>query len=159
MSPPPVLYAEDDENDVFLLERAFARAGVENPLQAVTDGAAAQRYLSGTDEFADRDRFPAPCLALLDLNLPRKSGLEVLQWVRTTPTLRSLPVILLTSSSQKRDIQAAYTYGANGYLVKPASAEKLVELVTALRDTCLIPDAPVRGWLELKGNQRPPAAV
>lgn len=159
MSPPPVLYAEDDENDVFLLERAFVRAGVENPLQSVTDGAAAQRYLSGTDEFADRRRFPAPCLALLDLNLPRKSGLEVLQWVRTTPTLRSLPVILLTSSSQKRDIQAAYTYGANGYLVKPASAEKLVELVTALRDTCLIPDAPVRGWLELKGNQRPPAVV
>ncbi|MBL9211675.1 MAG: response regulator [Opitutaceae bacterium] len=159
MSPPPVLYAEDDENDVFLLERAFARAQVENPLRAVTDGAAAQRYLAGTDEFADRHRFPAPCLALLDLNLPRKSGLEVLQWVRTTPALRSLPVILLTSSSQSRDIRAAYAYGANGYLVKPASAEKLVELVAALRDTCLIPAAPIRGWLELKGNQRPPAAV
>lgn len=156
---PPVLYAEDDENDVFLLERAFARAQVENPLQAVSDGAAALRYLAGTGEFVDRQRYPAPCLALLDLNLPRKSGLEVLQWVRTTPPLRSLPVILLTSSSQKRDIEAAYTLGANGFLVKPASAAQLLELVTALRDTCLIPDAPIRGWLELKGNQRPPAPV
>lgn len=156
MPPAPVLYAEDDENDVFLLERAFLRARVENPLQAVKDGAVAMRYLSGINEFSDRERFPRPCLALLDLNLPRKSGLEVLQWVRATAELRSLPVILLTSSSQTRDIQAAYALGANGYLVKPAGTEKLVELVTSLRDTCLIPAAPIRGWIEMKGNLRPP---
>lgn len=157
MPPAPVLYAEDDENDVFLLERAFARAQVVNPLQPVRDGAVALRYLAGTDEFSDRSRYPEPCLALLDLNLPRKSGLEILQWVRATPAVRALPVILLTSSSQARDIQAAYALGANGYLVKPASADKLVELVAALRDTCLIPSGPIRGWLELKGNERPPA--
>lgn len=157
MPPPPVLYAEDEENDVFLLERAFARAGVEHPLQVVTDGAVALRYLAGTGEFSDRERFPLPCLALLDLNLPRKSGLEILQWIRANPDLRALPVILLSSSNQTRDIQSAYALGANGYLVKPSSAEKLVELVSALRDTCLVPAAPIRGWLELKGNQRPPA--
>jgi CheY-like chemotaxis protein len=156
MPPPPVLYAEDEENDVFLLERAFVRAGVEHRLQVVKDGADAQRYLAGADEFGDRGRFPLPCLALLDLNLPRKSGLEVLHWIRASPTLRALPVILLTSSHQTRDIQAAYTLGANGYLVKPASADKLVDLVRALRDTCLVPAAPIRGWLELEGNQRPP---
>lgn len=159
MSNPPVLYAEDEENDVFLLERAFARAGVAHPLQVVKDGAVALRYLAGTGEFSDRARFPLPCLALLDLNLPRQSGLEVLQWVRATPALRALPVILLTSSNQARDIQSAYTLGANGYLVKPASADKLVELVSALRDTCLVPAAPIRGWLDLKGNQPPPPSV
>lgn len=159
MPPPPVLYAEDDENDVFLLARAFARAGVEHPLQVVKDGALALHYLAGTGEFGDRNRFPPPCLALLDLNLPRKSGLEVLQSVRATPALRSLPVILLTSSSQARDIQAAYALGANGYLVKPASADKLLELVTGLRDTCLVPAGPIRGWLELEGNQPPPASA
>ncbi len=157
MTSAPVLYAEDDENDVFLLERAFVRAGVSNPLQTVGDGASALRYLAGTDEFVDRTRFPLPCLALLDLNLPRKSGLEILQWIRASAEVRGLPVILLTSSHQARDIRAAYALGANGYLVKPASAEKLVELVAALRDTCLIPDGPVRGWLDLKGNLPPPA--
>lgn len=153
---PPVLYAEDEENDVFLLERAFAKARVEHPLRVVTDGAAAIRYLAGTDEFADRTRFPLPCLALLDLNLPRRSGLEVLKWVRDQTPFRTLPVVLLTSSNQVRDIASAHNLGANGYLVKPASSEKLVELAFTLRDACLQPGAPFTGWLELKPNSASP---
>src|SRR6185503_10901677 len=98
---------------------AFTKACVTNPLQIVNDGAAAIRYLSGTGEFEDRKRFPLPCLLLLDLNLPRRSGLEILKWVREQPRLQSVPVVLLTSSSHSRDIHSAYTLGANGYLVKP----------------------------------------
>jgi CheY-like chemotaxis protein len=152
----PVLYAEDEDNDAFLMQRAFAKAGVTNPLRVVVDGAAAIRYLAGTDEFSDRVRNPSPCLLLLDLNLPRQSGLEVLQWARAQPGLRELPIVILTSSSQDRDIGSAYALGANGYLVKPPSSEKLIELVAGLRDVCLRPNAPAKGWFDLKGNQRPP---
>jgi CheY-like chemotaxis protein len=156
MPVSPVLYAEDDENDVFLMERAFEKASVVNPLQTVNDGAAAIRYLSGAGEFADREKFPAPCLVLLDLNLPRRSGLEVLQWVRQQPTLQPLPIVMLTSSIQDRDIGSAYALGANGYLVKPPSSDKLIELVTSLRDVCLIEGGSLRSWLDMKGNIPPP---
>jgi CheY-like chemotaxis protein len=152
----PILYAEDDENDVFLMERAFDKARVLNPLQTVIDGAAAIRYLSGVGEYGDRERYPMPCLVLLDLNLPRRSGLEVLKWIREQDAFHALPVVLLTSSSQARDIGSAYSLGANGYLVKPPSSDKLLELVTALRDTCLVPNSQTNGWLDMKGNQPPP---
>ena len=154
----PVLYAEDEENDAFLMQRAFAKAGVTNPLQIVVDGAAAIRYLSGTDEFADRKRHPLPCLLVLDLNLPQQSGLEVLQWVREQPDLNELPVVILTSSSQDRDLGSAYALGANGYLVKPPSSERLIELVTGLRDVCLLPNTPSQRWFDLKGNLPPPTS-
>ncbi|MGH7944146.1 MAG: response regulator [Opitutaceae bacterium] len=152
----PVLYAEDEANDAFLMQRAFLKAGVSNPLQIVVDGAAAIQYLSGTGEFSDRKQHPSPCLLLLDLNLPRQSGLEVLQWARDQPALRTLPIVMLTSSSQDRDIGSAYALGANGYLVKPPGSEKLIELVTGLRNVCLAPNARTEGWLDLKGNQPPP---
>lgn len=155
----PVLYAEDDDNDVFLMQRAFAKACVSNPLHTVVDGSEAIQYLSGAGKFSNRDRFPMPCLLLLDLNMPRQSGLEVLEWVRTQPYLRELSVIILTSSSQDRDIGSAHALGANGYLVKPASSEKLIDLVTGLRDVCLGPDAHTQGWFDLKGNQPPPSVV
>ena len=160
MPSSPVLYAEDEENDVFLMQRAFKKAGVTNPLRTVSDGARAIRYLEGADEFADRARFPLPCLLLLDLNLPRKSGLEVLKWARAQPAFRPLPIIILTSSNQDRDIGNAYTLGANGYLVKPASPDKLLELVASLRDSCLLADMKVGPrFSELKGNLRPPPSL
>lgn len=158
MTLRPVLYAEDEDNDAFLMQRAFAKACVSNPLRVVDDGPAAIRYLSGDGEFADRLRHPLPCLLLLDLNLPRRSGLEVLQWVRAQPAFAELPVVILTSSSQDRDIGSAYTLGANGYLVKPASSDKLIDLVTGLRDVCLAPQPKPARWLDLKGNHPPPNA-
>lgn len=158
MPTRPVLYAEDEENDAFLMQRAFIKACVTNPLRIVVDGPSAIRYLAGMGEFSDRTQHPLPCLLLLDLNLPRQSGLEVLKWVRERPEFSDLPIVILTSSSQDRDIDSAYRLGANGYLVKPASSEKLIDLVTGLRDVCLVPNATTQGWLDLKGNQPPPAA-
>lgn len=158
MPTRPVLYAEDEDNDAFLMQRAFIKAGVTNPLRIVVDGPAAIRYLAGTGEFSDRTQHPLPCLLLLDLNLPRQSGLEVLKWVRERPDFSDLPIVILTSSSQDRDIGSAYQLGANGYLVKPPSSEKLIDLVMGLRDVCLAPNAITQGWLELKGNLPPPTA-
>ena len=156
MPTRPVLYAEDEDNDAFLMQRAFVKACVANPLRVVVDGPSAIRYLAGTGEFSDRAQHPMPCLLLLDLNLPRQSGLEVRKWVRLRPDFADLPILILTSSSQDRDIGSAYQLGANGYLVKPASSDKLIDLVAGLRDVCLVPNVTAQGWLDLKGNQPPP---
>jgi CheY-like chemotaxis protein len=124
-----VLLVEDDANDVMLTARAFEQAGFVNPLQVVPDGEAAIAYLSGEGRYADRQRYPLPILLLLDLNLPRVSGFEVLAWLRAVPDIRRLPVIVLTSSEQSPDINRAYDQGANSYLVKPVGFERLLGLV------------------------------
>jgi len=124
-----ILLAEDDPNDVLLVQRAFQRTPVANPLQVVRDGEEALAYLSGQAPFADRERHPLPVLMLMDLKMPRKSGLEVLEWVRQQPGLKRLPIIVLTSSNQSPDINRAYELGANSYLVKPAGFDSLLGLV------------------------------
>jgi CheY-like chemotaxis protein len=127
MGPPhPVLYAEDEEDDVFFLQRAFCEAGIANPLVVVSDGDAAMEYLSGTGRYENRAEYPFPCLVLLDLNLPARSGLDVLKWIRGQPAMCGLPVLVLTSSTQEADIQQAYLYGANAYLVKPGKPAELL---------------------------------
>src|SRR6266436_2323319 len=124
-----ILLAEDDPNDVLLVQCAFQRNHVANPLQVVRDGEEALAYLSGTGTFADRERHPLPVLMLMDLKMPRKSGLEVLEWVRQQPGLKRLPIVVLTSSNQSPDINRAYELGANSYLVTPAGFDSLLGLV------------------------------
>src|SRR2546427_3679259 len=124
-----ILLAEDDPNDVLLIQRAFQRNHVANPVQVVRDGEEALAYLSGQAPCADRERHPLPVLMLMDLKMPRKSGLEVLAWVRQQPGLKRLPIIVLTSSNQSPDINRAYELGANSYLVKPAGFDSLLGLV------------------------------
>ncbi len=127
-----ILLAEDDVNDVLLVQRAFQKSSIANPLQVVRDGEEAVAYLSGNLQYADRDRYPLPVLLLMDLKMPRRSGLEVLVWLRQQPGLKRLPVVVLTSSNQSPDINRAYELGANSYLVKPAGFDSLVELVKNL---------------------------
>ena len=128
-----ILLAEDDPNDVLLIQRALQRSHIANPLQVVRDGADAVAYLNGDLQYADRERYPLPVLLLMDLKMPRKSGLEVLEWLRQqTSGLRRLPVVVLTSSNQSLDINRAYDLGANSYLVKPAGFDSLLELVKNL---------------------------
>ena len=124
----PLLVAEDDENDVFFLQRAFQQAKVENPLHVVRDGQETIDYLSGDGKFSDRNLYPLPYLVILDLKMPGKNGLDVLRWLHEQPELRCLPVLVLTSSAQQADIEKAYELGANAFVVKPASLEKRVEL-------------------------------
>jgi len=118
-----ILLAEDDDADVLLLCRAFAKAGVTNPLQVVSDGEQAVAYLAGQGGYADRERHPLPALVLLDIKLPRRSGLDVLAWMREQPGLRRIPVIVLTSSEQPADISCAYDAGAHAFHIKPVGFE------------------------------------
>src|SRR3954468_6669765 len=108
-----ILYAEDDESDAFLFKHAFKQAGIEPDLFIVPSGKAAIAYLSSAAPYNDRAKHPTPVLVLLDLNMPGISGLEVLKWIRTTPSVCRLITIVLTSSNQDRDIHRAYTQGAN----------------------------------------------
>lgn len=124
-----ILLVEDNPDDVLLMKWAFNKANLVNPLQVVEDGEQAVAYLSGDGPYADRSRYPLPVLVLLDLKLPRKSGLEVLHWVRQQPGLKRLRIVVLTSSNQKADINQAHELGANSYLVKPGTFDSLVELV------------------------------
>lgn len=128
----PILLVEDDENDVLLLRRAFAKAKVRNPVRVVRDGEEAVAYLSGDGEYADRRRYPEPVLVLLDLKLPRLSGHEVLEWIRSDDRFRRLPVVVLTSSREPQDVSRAYDLGANSYLVKPGGFDSLLEMVRTL---------------------------
>ncbi len=127
-----LMLVEDDPNDALLLERAFRKAGLLYPLNIVRDGDQAVDFLQGTGKYKDRVKYPLPGLMLLDLKLPRRSGHEVLKWVRSRPGLKRLPVIVLTSSSEPRDIVAAYDEGTNSYLVKPSNAELLAQMVAQL---------------------------
>jgi CheY-like chemotaxis protein len=130
----PVLYAEDDENDSFLLNRAFKQAEIINPLVIVSDGNAVIEYLTGNGSYAQREAHPFPCLVLLDLKMPGKSGLEVLDWIQKQPAISTLPILMLTSSSQEKDVRKAYLLGANGYLLKPSTPDGMESLARAIKD-------------------------
>jgi CheY-like chemotaxis protein len=127
-----VLLAEDNSTDALMVRRAFTKASIQGTLEVVEDGDKAVAYLSGKRPFADRMRHPLPVLLLLDLKLPRRSGLEVLAWIRQQPGLKRLPVVVLTSSEENSDINRAYDLGANSYLVKPVNFDALLEMIKGL---------------------------
>ena len=127
-----VLLVEDNADDVFFVRRAFGKAFGEVDLRVVGDGEAAVAYLARRPPFDVPHAAPTPHLMLLDLKLPRMSGLEVLQWLRAQAELRRLPVVVLTGSRERRDVNRAYDLGANSYLVKPVSTEAARELGAAL---------------------------
>ena len=129
-----ILIVEDNPDDVFFMKRACKSAGIENPLQVVVDGQEAIDYLAGTGRFSDREKFPQPCLTLLDLKLPKKTGHEVLAWVRGRPELINLVVVALTTSRETKDIMEAYRLGVNAYLVKPTGLSHLAEMMAAFRN-------------------------
>jgi CheY-like chemotaxis protein len=133
MTPNVLLHVEDDPNDVLLLQRAFRKANAPLTIQAVTDGDKAVAYLAGVDEYADREKFPLPAVVLLDLKMPRKSGLEVLQWIRSNAALRRAIVIIFTSSKHDEDVNKAYEIGANSYLVKPVGFDMLVDVAKMIQ--------------------------
>jgi CheY-like chemotaxis protein len=123
-----ILLIEDNDDDLFLMKRALKDAGFTNALHTVQDGDQAIEYLGGTGRYGDRLRYPIPALIFLDLKLPGKSGHEVLTWVRAQPHLDSTVVVVLTSSDLGPDVKNAYRIGADSYLVKPPTADKLTKL-------------------------------
>jgi len=128
-----ILVAEDDENDVLFLRRAFAQAEISNPLQTAYDGQIAIDYLSGAGRFADRNEYPLPGLLLLDLKMPRKTGLEVLAWTRSQKQFCGLPIIMLSSSVHPREIAEAYHRGVNAFVTKPSGTLERTELARMIK--------------------------
>jgi CheY-like chemotaxis protein len=108
---PVILIAEDNPDDVEMLRRSFQQAGIEATLEVAANGAEAIQFLEG------RDRLPD--FVLLDLKMPGKDGFDVLRWVREQPALKDLPIIVLTCSDEIRDVNRAYSLGANSFLTKP----------------------------------------
>nr|WP_199307573.1 MULTISPECIES: response regulator [unclassified Leptolyngbya] len=123
---------EDNPKDVFLVQRALRKAEVVTPMHVVTDGDAAVKYLSGEEPYGDRTTYPLPVVVLLDLKLPRRSGAEVLMWIRQQAQLKRLPVVVLTSSKEHVDINRVYDLGANAYMVKPSNFDQLVDILKTL---------------------------
>lgn len=128
-----ILVAEDEEDYVLLLKRAFSTAEIHNPLYFVSTGKELLAYLKGDDRYANRDEYPLPDLLLLDLKLPGYNGFEVLSWVRSHPGLTGLRIVVLTTSKQSEDVDQAYRLGANSFLVKPCDFQELINLTKMIK--------------------------
>lgn len=144
ISERPILLVEDNPDDEALTLRALNKNAVKCPVVVAHDGVEAIDYLFGTGDYADRDRHPLPAVILLDLKLPRIDGLEVLRRIRADAGTALLPVVVLTTSGEPRDVQQAYQLGANSYIRKPVDYQDFVRYV----------DAIVTYWLQLNESAR-----
>ncbi|MDT7729356.1 MAG: hypothetical protein QOI21_5932 [Actinomycetota bacterium] len=126
MSPVDILLVEDDPGDVLMTQEAFEHHKIRNSLHVVSDGVEALKFLRGE---APYEGMPRPGLILLDLNLPKKDGREVLAEIKAEPSLRSIPVVVLTTSEAEDDILRSYDLHANAYVTKPVDFERFVEVV------------------------------
>ncbi len=129
-----ILIVEDCEEDFETTKRAFRRAGLRNSLVHVWDGDEALDYLHERGEYAGPNKPARPAVILLDLNLPGTDGREVLEDIKSNDSLKSIPVIVLTTSSDKRDIDSCYAIGANTYVQKPVDAEGFFNAIQRLKE-------------------------
>lgn len=132
-STDAILIVDDEPDALILLRRAMEKAGITQPIVQLGNGDDVISYLEGQGAYANRAEFPLPALVLMDFKLPRRTGAEVLAWIRSHPSFRVLPVVVLTSSRDHRDVARAYEAGANSYLVKPTSYVSLVEIMESVR--------------------------
>ena len=144
MKSKTILLIEDNPSDIDLTKRALEKGRIANALMVVSDGQEALDYLFGTGEYAGRDSSDFPALTLLDLKMPKVSGLDVLRRIRSDSRTRRMPVVILTSSREEQDIAAGYDLGVNSYILKPIDFEHFVQSVAQLG----------LYWLVL--NQEPP---
>ncbi len=136
---PLILVVEDNYEDTILIRRAFRTAGVANPCHFLPDGEKLLAYLKGEGTFVPRQKFPLPGLILLDLKLPGKDGFELLHWIRTHQEFAAIRVVVLTASTELRDVNRAYQLGANSFLTKPLEFENLGALLTTLEAQHIFP--------------------
>lgn len=147
MTSRTILLVEDNPDDAELMRMAMRKTGVKNPLRVVTDGAAALDYLFGGRNIPNRTADERPVLILLDLNLPKIGGIEVLRRIRAEGPAKHTPVVVLTSSREERDLAACYAACVNSYIRKPVDFDEFQKAVRHI----------VAYWLDL--NEPPPAAV
>lgn len=129
---PFVLLVEDNPDDEMLTLLAFEESRLANPIQVVRDGVEAMEFLEGSGEHAGRDASRLPQVVLLDLNLPRKSGLQVLEWMRSREETRLVPVVMLTTSNHERDLLDSYRLGVNSYVRKPVDFQQFQQAIGQL---------------------------
>ncbi len=130
----PILIVDDDPDDLFLIRKAIRENEIPNPVVCVRDGEEALEYLRREDRFAEVPPGPLPSLILLDLNMPRMNGHETLRVLKGDRALKSIPAVVLSTSASPEDVSKAYELGANAYISKPDSYDKLVATVKALKD-------------------------
>src|SRR5687768_7617409 len=130
--PIDILLVEDSDEDAELTMRTLRKQGLANQLHRVIDGAAALDFLFNRGDYADRQGVAPPRVILLDLKLPKVTGLEVLRALKENAATKTIPVVVLTSSKEDRDLKEAYALGVNSYIVKPVEFEKFVKAVETL---------------------------
>jgi len=138
-----ILLAEDSEDDELLFSYSWHRARLEGTLFVVRDGDETIAYLQGKGPFADREKFPLPKALILDLVMRKRSGWEVLQWIRNQPQFDHLQIVVLTGSARAGDVQRAYKLGANSFLVKPCSQQDLINFASAFPRIRPAPASPI----------------
>lgn len=129
----PILVVDDDPADRDFAVDSLKIAGVTGPIETASNGQEAIDYVSGKGAYADRSRFPLPCLILLDIKMPLMDGFDVVDWIRRSERVATIPIIMLSGSGHEQDIERAYIAGANGYLVKPANLSLLAEIMKAVK--------------------------
>jgi len=127
-----ILMADDDEEDSMLVREALIESQLPIELYIVSNGEELMDYLYNRGQYTDNSRAPRPGLILLDLNMPKKNGLETLQDIKTDPQLRRIPVVVLTTSSAEEDIYTTYNLGANSFIIKPETYASLIEMINTL---------------------------
>jgi len=142
-----ILLIEDNKMDIALTLDAFREAKLANKIQVAHNGEEGLQYLMGEGKYADRKEFPIPSIVLLDLKMPGIGGIEVLNKVKSTPEIKRIPVIILTSSKEEGDRAMSYDYGANSYLVKPISFDGFLDVVRKVTEywITLNVEPPVNG--------------
>ena len=148
-----LLIVEDDTDALFLLKRAFTKVGLSVPVRVAVDGEDAVAYLSGRGSYSDRTSNPLPCLVLLNLKLPKKSGLEVLEWMRQQPRLRRIPVVIVTTSGEERDRRRALELGAREYYIKPIDSGGLLRLAKKVHTYTRLFCARIKTMIEQDADQ------
>ena len=138
-SARPILLVEDNEMDIDLTLQAFAEYAIANPIKVCRDGEEALAYI---DQHASADEARLPILVLLDLRLPKADGLEVLHYARQQAVWRQLPIVIMTTSRENRDIDTAYQLGANSYIIKPVDFEAFSEVVKSIKMYWLLTNQP-----------------
>jgi two-component system response regulator len=133
-----LLLAEDNEDDLFLIQRAMEQSRLVNPVHVVRDGEEVIEYLAGEGRFTDRAKHPAPMLLLLDLRMPKQDGFDVLRWIKSQhPRFARMKVVVLTGSPDERDLALATALGADSYFRKPGSLSEFVNLMLRIQGLAL----------------------
>jgi two-component system response regulator len=132
--PQPILFVEDSEDDYEAAVRAFNKVNLHNPVNWCRSGSEALDFLAQRGDYADPEKAPRPGLILLDLNMPGLDGRKTLQMIKQDAKLRDIPVIILTTSADQRDIEHCYQIGANTYIQKPVSFDGLIDAIKRLKE-------------------------